>query len=236
MVDNLEEFLPLVNAFNELIDDLVVSGGLAQYFYLGVVHRKITDIDLLLEKEISIGCYLKWLNKLLDTDYRISSMQSKKDGCSFKLVSTKMLNHKNKSVRHFTSIDMKYKKELYEELSNGLKIIRYEQLLSNKVAASLIGDNVTHYLRVKDLYDLSFLLEKEDFDFELFIYLLVERLKNNGINNIFRTYLFHPLAEKVYLEYFEQMKNRYGMYEEADLFKVKKFLYTCSEKINDQIW
>ncbi len=32
MVDNLEEFLPLVNAINELIDDLVVSGGLAQYF------------------------------------------------------------------------------------------------------------------------------------------------------------------------------------------------------------
>jgi len=236
MDDNLKEFIAIVKSLNELVDDLVISGGLAQYFHLGLAHRKITDIDILLEKKMAITYYLKWINKLLDTDYQISSMQSKKDGCSLKLVSTKMLNHKKKSVRHFTSIDMKYKKELYEELSNGLKIIRFEQLLSNKVAASLIGDNVTHYLRVKDLYDLNFLLEKEDFDFELFIYLLVERLKNNGINNIFRTYLFHPLAEEVYRNYFEQMKSRYRMDEEVDLFKVKQFLYTCSEKINDKIW
>ena len=116
---------------------------------------------------------------------------------------------------------MKFQKELYDKRKN-LRILKYEQLLSNKLATTLIGDNDSHYLRVKDMYDLTFLLNFKKYDFDLVSDLLSYRLKRNDINNIFDTFLFKEDSEEKYLDYF-------------DIFEVKEYFYKNGDAINKRI-
>jgi hypothetical protein len=77
-----------------------------------------------------------------------------------KLVSSE--NYRGKNLRTYIKIDIKNKKELYTTIQQDLKIICFEQMLCNKIATAIIGDNVKHYLRIKDLYDLNFYLMIEN--------------------------------------------------------------------------
>ncbi len=230
MEEQTKEFLKLIYAINEVADDLIVGGSLAQYFHLEKQHRNIADIDIIFFNKFNFISKLKEISEILNKEYILSSCRGhSKDSCKIKLYNAEIFGIKK--TKHYVNIDIKSKKEIYI-IKENVRIIKFEQLLSNKIATSLIGNNVSKFLRVKDLYDLNFLLDIKDYDFDLMVCILTQRLMNNGISNIFDTFLFKDEAESVYLEHFKRVQTRYALNENVDLFKIKKFLYEKGATIN----
>ncbi len=65
MNEKLKKYLDIVNAINQITDDLIVAGSLAQYLHLKELHRSITDIDIILFNNFQLSDNLDQINNIL---------------------------------------------------------------------------------------------------------------------------------------------------------------------------
>lgn len=231
--EKTNHLIKLAYAINEITDQQIVSGSIAQTLYLGFTTRPATDLDIILPKNIVLTQNIGELSNILNKDYTLSSNHlSTRGGYRFKLMYTQPKSQHN--TREYISIDVKNLDELYTMKAN-LKLIKLERLIANKLATTLIGDGKEHYIRIKDFYDLAFLLESLDFnDDEVFIY-LANRLINNNILDINDTFLFSPNSIDKYLDIYHLVKNKYQFQNNINLFKAKLYLKTHTFSINNAI-
>jgi len=194
--------------------DIVVTGSFATILHLNTVHRTCNDIDMHFIDDYSIVELINQVNMLYDVQYKIIDFSISKENMSVKL-------SRESNEGCIIILDV-YTNSLIDcQEIDGIKAIKLEKLIANKLINCADIKNSTNP-RIKDLYDLQFLL-RLNYNCDLIFYYLYERLKQCEFDKLFNDIINsnEDLCEDIFTQY---QTNNYTT-EDLKLQEIKKHLF-----------
>jgi len=187
----------LLKDLYKLNANIVVTGSFATMLYINTAHRICNDIDIHFTDDCSIIELINQVNKLYNTPYKVIDFSiNEKSKC------VKLTKEFNENSRCTIILDVFNKSSIdYQEL-DGIKAIKLEKLIANKlIGCTNIKDSVNP--RIKDLYDLQFLLRLK-YDCDLIFHYLHQKLETDKIDKLFNgiiSNIYRDLYKDIFTEY-----------------------------------
>jgi len=220
----------IMNIYKSLLQDMykinpniVITGSVATVLYLNNIHRICNDIDIHFADDYSIVRLINQIN-YTNAKYEIIDYSVGDNNISIKL---------KKNSGHQITLDIYNNSLIDHQEVNGMKLIKLEKLIVNKLINCVTIKNSTNP-RIKDLYDLQFLLRLKYGYNLIFYYLCRELLEIYKIDKLFNNVINELCIGDFYEDIFNKYKANNYTTEDLKLKEIKDMIIQLKDQFHSE--